>query len=179
MAEGVFVGCAALLLAAAGFIVRTRRVVHAAFAFFVCLAMVAVLFVLAGADVLAAAQVIIYVGGILVLLLFGVMLSRRVDADASEGPQTGVIQFWPALLLCTVLFALLVITFGPQLWQQQWQPAQRAPSTLQVVGVMSLTDYLLPFELASVLLLLALVGAAQLARRPPAQPRDTTPERHA
>ena len=154
-------------------VAATRRVVTAAFLLFATLFGVAALYVFAAADFLATIQLIVYVGGILVLLLFGVMLSHRLTlgSDARALPRTQLTQVPLALLASGMVMALI----GWAAWS--WLSTQAlVPGTpdarIPVFGVQLLTEWLLPFELASVLLLAALVGAAYLARRSPAQPRD-------
>jgi len=118
------------------------------------------LYALLGADFLAATQVLIYIGGILVLLLFGVMLTHRLY---NLSLKTEVVQFIPGLLLAVVTFLLLgwVVISTP--WPVA--AAREVAPTTAMIGTGFLTQYLLPFEVASVLLLIALIGSAMLVRR--------------
>lgn len=162
----VFYAFAALTLGAGVFILLTRNLMYAAFALFLALLGVAALFVLAGADFLAVAQLMVYVGGILVLLIFGIMLTRIPDPEAtSQTPNRVLVDlgrgFWGgavALALFIVLFLVIVqanfALVGDTL---------NSRSTIRTLGVELMTTHLLPFEIAGILLLVALVGAAYLA----------------
>jgi NADH-quinone oxidoreductase subunit J len=121
---------------------------------------VAALYVLLGADFLAATQLLVYVGGILVLLLFGVMLTHKLyDLDL----KSEVTQFLPGLIVSGGIFGLLALTATRTRWATG---AGRLPAaTTQEIGRMFMSSYLLPFEAASVLLLVALMGAAMIVRR--------------
>jgi NADH-quinone oxidoreductase subunit J len=155
----VFWGFAALTLASAAVVVLSRTLIYGAFALLATFFGVAGLYVLLGADFLAATQLLVYVGGILVLLLFGVMLTHRIqDLDLRDGaiqPASGVIV---ALGLFVILAALALKT--------EWPAAERLPApTTAEIGRLFLGKFLLPFEAASVLLLVALMGAALIVRR--------------
>ena len=116
---------------------------------------------LLGADFLAATQLLIYVGGILVLLLFGVMLTHKLyDLDL----KSEVTQFVPGLIVSMIgIFGLLVLTATRTRWATG---IGRLPeATTADIGRMFMSAYLLPFEAASVLLLVALMGAAMIVRR--------------
>lgn len=138
----------------------TKNVIRAAFLLMLTFWGVAGLYGLLGADFLMAAQLIVYVGGILVLILYGVMLSRRVTM--SELPIGGFsILAGLAGASITGIFLWQVITTTP--WAANEAPA--TGSTLSAIGELFLGKFLLPFELVSVLLLAALVGAVILARK--------------
>jgi NADH-quinone oxidoreductase subunit J len=103
---------------------------------------------------------LIYVGGILVLLLFGVMLSQRITGVQL---QTGTLQLLPALLACGAIFAILMQLALKTRWAQA--TISEVMPTSRTIGNLLMTEYLLPFEIISILLLAALVGAAFIARR--------------
>jgi NADH-quinone oxidoreductase subunit J len=155
----VFYGFAAMTVVSAVSVAVSRRVVYAAFSLLFTFFGVAGLYAFLSADFLAAAQVLIYVGGILVLLLFGVMLTQRIT---QMEVRTASIQVVPAAMVAVLLLALLLaVAFGTP-----WQTMARAGGpTTEAVGRALLTSYALPFELSSILLLAALIGAALLARR--------------
>jgi NADH-quinone oxidoreductase subunit J len=144
----------------------TRNVVRAGFWLFAVLFGMAGLFVFAGAEFLAMSQVILYVGGILVLLLFGIMLTQKVrDLD----PRTDLYNVLPALALCVALFGgchFLIRGYGEAQGSLPMETIEAATPDVQNTGNALVTDYLLPFEVVSVLLLAALIGAAYLSRRP-------------
>lgn len=144
----------------------TRNVVNAAWILFVVLFGMAGMYVFAGAEFLAMAQVIIYVGGILIVILFGVMLTQKVRGEV---PRTGLINMLPGALLSTALFAAFLILIQSVDFNSALPGATTSlPSTetdVTAIGKATVTQYLLPFEVISVLLLAALIGAAYLTRK--------------
>ena len=150
---------ATLSVASAAVVVLSRKLIYSAFALLVTFFGVAGLYVLLGADFLAATQLLVYVGGILVLLLFGVMLTHKIyDLDL----RTETTQLDSGLLVAGGLF----VTLAALAVKTEWPGAARPPApTTSGIGRLFLGDYLLPFEAASVLLLVALMGAAMIVRR--------------
>lgn len=145
----------------------SRNIVRAAFLLMLTFWGVAGLYALLAADFLVATQLIVYVGGILVLLLFGVMLSRRLSmAELPVGFGPGLIGFAGAGALG--LFLVRVIRETP--WAALETPI--TTPTIRPIGQLFLGKYLLPFEFISMLLLAALIGAVVLARKE----FDDTPE---
>ncbi|MFS8855400.1 NADH-quinone oxidoreductase subunit J [Synechococcus sp. H55.7] len=118
------------------------------------------LYLLLNADFVAAAQVLIYVGAVNVLILFAIMLVNRRYTFAPL--KLGWLRNGVTAAVCLGLFALLTAMALNTPWQLE--PIQPTSSAL-VIGGHFFSDYLLPFELASVLLLMALIGAIVLARR--------------
>ncbi len=150
---------ASLTVASAAVVVLSRTLIYSAFALLVTFFGVAGLYVLLGADFLAATQLLIYVGGILVLLLFGVMLTHRIyDLEL----RTETTQIASGLIVAAGLFVILIAVGLKTEWPGVVRPP--APTTTEI-GRLFLGDYLLPFEAASVLLLVALMGAAMIVRR--------------
>jgi len=146
-------------VASAAVVVLSRTLIYSAFALLFTFFGVAGLYVLLGADFLAATQLLVYVGGILVLLLFGVMLTHKIyDLDL----RTETAQFAPGLIVAVGLFVILSATAVRTRWMDLPRPP--APTTREI-GRLFLGQYLLPFEAASVLLLVALMGAAMIVRR--------------
>jgi NADH-quinone oxidoreductase subunit J len=148
----------AALLGAIG-VVTARRMLHNALFLVMALASVAAIYVLLSADFVAVVQVLVYVGAIVILLLFAVMLtpqSVELPATASMGQQVA------AGGVAAVLFALIAaaVVTGP--WQQSNTPLN-AP-TSEALGNALLTTYVFPFELVSLVLLVGMVGALLLAR---------------
>jgi NADH-quinone oxidoreductase subunit J len=156
----VFFLFAAVTVASAAVVVLARSLIYSAFALLFTFFGVAGLYVLLGADFLAATQLLIYVGGILVLLLFGVMLTHKLyDLDL----KSEVTQFLPGLFIAIGLFGILTVTAVRTPWAAG---AGRPPGpTTREIGQLFMGPYLLPFEAASVLLLVALMGAAMIVRR--------------
>jgi NADH-quinone oxidoreductase subunit J len=141
-------------------VVLARSLIYNAFALLGTFFGVAGLYLLLGADFLAATQLLIYVGGILVLLLFGVMLTHKIyDLDL----RSEITQFLPGLIVSAGVFGILALTAVATPWAGG---TGRAPSpTTEEIGGLFLGQYLLPFWAASVLLLVALIGAAMIVRR--------------
>jgi NADH-quinone oxidoreductase subunit J len=152
---------ALVAVSSAGVVVFSRNIIYSAFSLLFTFFGVAGLYVLLSADFLAVTQLLIYVGGILVLLLFGVMLTNKL---VSVEMETGTLRSVPAgflfAMLAGTLCGVMIITD----WTVLGGPSD-APTTAVAMGEMFLTTWLLPFEIASVVLLVALVGAAMTARR--------------
>jgi NAD(P)H-quinone oxidoreductase subunit 6 len=154
-----FAALALLTLGSAAVVALSRNVIHAAIALLGTLAGVAGLYVLLAADFLAAVQVLVYVGGTLILFLFAAMLTARIDRASSSnapGPRKG------AAFATGILGLGLVVVVRDTTWPREETWA--IPSTAKL-GHALLGEYVLPFELASLVLLAALVGAVTLARR--------------
>jgi NADH-quinone oxidoreductase subunit J len=156
----IFYVFAALTIASAVVVVLARSLIYSAFALLFTFLGVAGLYVLLGADFLAATQLLVYVGGILVLLLFGVMLTHKIyDLDL----RTEATQLLPGAIVTLIgIFPVLVVTA----MRTPWATGGRAPAaTTHDIGQLFMNEYLLPFEAASILLLVALMGAAMIVRR--------------
>jgi NADH-quinone oxidoreductase subunit J len=156
----IFYLFAVITVGSAMVVVLARSLIYSAFALLFTFFGVAGLYFLLGADFLGATQLLIYVGGILVLLLFGVMLTHKLyDLQL----KSEVTQFLPGLIVAGGLFVILSVTA----MRTQWNVgAGRPPApTTAEIGKEFLSRYLLPFEAASVLLLVALMGAAMIVRR--------------
>ncbi|HPB45380.1 MAG: NADH-quinone oxidoreductase subunit J [Microthrixaceae bacterium] len=152
---------AAVMVYAALRVVTTKNVVHAALWLIVVLLGVAVNFVLLQAEFLAATQVMVYVGAIVVLLLFGVMLTRAPlgVSDDLDNPKAKP----GAILIAIVMFVLMAGTSIAS-----WGDDKIGFVTENDIGAVSdsiFGNYLVPFEVVSVLLLAALIGAIVLARK--------------
>ncbi len=160
----VFYGFALITIASAFAVVSVRNIVHAAFALMVTLFGVAGLYVFLQADFLAATQVIVYVGGILVLILFGVMMtSGRLEMRIHI--QRGQLLLGGGISLALLMLLLTVIANTPK-WENLTDDGLTLEPTTERIGKLILEDkFLLPFEVASVLLLVALIGAALISRK--------------
>lgn len=153
---------AALAVGSAVVVVFARNLIHSAYALLFTLFAVAGLYVLLGADFLAAAQLLIYVGGILVLILFGVMLTNRIYGVTLH---TGTYQLVPGVIAFLALASTIVAVVFRTSWAAPVEPDPLSyEPTTQVIGNLFLSRFLLPFEVASVLLLAALIAAAMLVR---------------
>jgi NAD(P)H-quinone oxidoreductase subunit 6 len=164
LGEGVQLGVFAILsLLAIGFaigVVFAPSIVYSGFLLAGVFLSMAGLYLLLNADFVAAAQVLIYVGAVNVLILFAIMLVNR--RYVFKPLQLGWLRNGATLAVCGGLFALLATAITQTPWPEQ--PIESVSSIL-VIGEHFFSDYLLPFEVASVLLLMALVGAIVLARR--------------
>ncbi len=161
MSSVVFIGIAVLVVVSTFFVVTARNLVHAAVALMGTLFGIAGLYVFLHADFLAAVQVLIYVGGILVLIIFGVMLTNKIATPVLI--QTSMPnRFLAAVVALFIFIGLTIVTF-----RTPWHERIAAPSesTVTTIGNALMTRYLLHFEVAGILLLLALLGAAYLSRR--------------
>lgn len=165
-----------IAIASAIYVAATPNLVRSVFMFFITLLAVAGLYVLSLADFVAITQVVVYVGGILVLVIFAFMLSGRETLAKLQQPSKRWLSLsaLPALLLAALFFVVLVnvfvkIDFGHVSWLQQAVANKNVmgveDTTINNIGVNLMGSYLLPFEAISILLLMALVGAAHLARK--------------
>lgn len=158
----VFYIFAILTVASAAVMVFSRNVIYSAVGLLFTFFGVAAIYVLLAADFLAVVQILIYVGGILVLLLFGVMVSHRIT---SVELRTGTLQFFPALLVTGGVLIILLRMISKTHWNLV--PSDKFEPTSASIGTLFMTNFLIPFEIASVLLLAALIGAAFIARKEP------------
>ena len=153
---------AALTVGSALFAAMAKNIVHSAFSLMATFFGVAGIYAILGSDFLAVTQVIVYVGGILILIVFGVLLTDRVP---EEFRVTKARNYLPALLAAGLVFAALAGGIMSAKWPKLIRgQLPEAETTVEAIGRSLLTDYLLPFEFASILLLIVLVGAARLAR---------------
>ncbi|MFN2557181.1 MAG: NADH-quinone oxidoreductase subunit J [Nitriliruptorales bacterium] len=157
--ELVFVLLAAACGLAAVAVVTARNLVHAALFLATALGAVAGVFLVLQAEFVAMVQLLIYVGAIAVLLMFGLMLTRApIGREALDSQSRGL-----ALAVSTALFAV----FGGLIWQGYASnpPVPLGAATTSDLGLALFSHWVLPFELASMLLLAALIGAIALSRR--------------
>ncbi|HEY7525581.1 MAG TPA: NADH-quinone oxidoreductase subunit J [Candidatus Limnocylindria bacterium] len=141
-------------------VVTLRNIIHSAIAMMVCFGSLAGMYLLLGAAIIAAAQVLIYLGAISVLILFAIMLTQAGDANI---PAPFHRQVWFAALVAIATggligWAALTTNWGDNL--------QAAGVVIDQIATALFTTYALPFEIVSLLLLAAIIGAIFLARRP-------------
>ena len=164
-----------IVVGSAFFVAATKNLVRSIFMFFITLFALAGLYVLALADFVAITQVVIYVGGILVLILFAFMLSGKETLTVlQQNTRLVTLSKLPAVILALLFFGVMVYTifkidannFG---WIKQSIATKNTimPNDLVTdnIGINLMTRYLLPFEAISILLMVALVGAAHLSRK--------------
>lgn len=156
----IFYLFAIITIVSAVIVVNSKNIVHAAFSLLLTFFGVSGIYVLLGADFLAVVQIMVYVGGILILLLFGVMLTNKI---VSVDIRSGSVQIIPAIIglgaFAAILFSIMTST--------NWKSEKfDIPATTSVqLGDLLLNEYVLIFELLGILLLVALIGAASIARR--------------
>jgi NADH-quinone oxidoreductase subunit J len=154
-----FFALAALTLGSAGVVAFSKNIIHSTLALLGTFLGIAGLYITLSADFLAATQILVYVGGTLTLILFAVMLTSRIEEMKVSNPSANLPV---AFGLVAVLLAVLGNVATRTAWPSQARSA--IPSTAKL-GHAFLGEYLLPFELGSVVLLGALIGAVVLARR--------------
>jgi|TARA_Y100001001_G_C7845869_1_gene252318 NADH-quinone oxidoreductase subunit J len=149
----------AITLGSALMVVMSQQLLYSAIALLFTLFGVAGLYIFMWADFMAGVQIVIYIGGILVLLIFGIMLTNKITSVNIS--HTSLQRRVGAVITLGVLgFLIPMITKTSWLQLSSEEPAQTADS----IGRLLMMEYLLPFEVASLLLLGALIGAAMLSR---------------
>jgi NADH-quinone oxidoreductase subunit J len=156
----VFWLIAAVTIVSAMGVAFSNNIVYSAFALMGTLLGAAGLFVLLAADFVAVVQVLIYVGGILVLTIFAVMLTHRIGDVRISNRSLGRL---PALVVIAAVGTVMSLGIVGSAWQEI-SPGAPQPTTYGI-GDGFLSHYILPFELASMVLLAALVGAVVLSRK--------------
>ncbi|HEX2767276.1 MAG TPA: NADH-quinone oxidoreductase subunit J [Candidatus Limnocylindria bacterium] len=141
-------------------VVTLRNIIHSAVAMMVCFGSLAGMYALLGAPIVAAAQVLIYLGAISVLILFAIMLTQAGDANL---PAPFHRQLPIAIVVALAMFGLV----GWAVVQTDWTALGPIVGTsVEAIATALFSTYALPFEIISVLLLVAIIGAIYLARRP-------------
>jgi NADH:ubiquinone oxidoreductase subunit 6 (subunit J) len=148
------------MIGAAILVVTMRDIIRCGLAMIICFAALAGLYVLAGAPVVAAAQVLVYIGAISVLVLFAIMLTQT----KSGGPASLVFQTqaFPAAIAAAVLAILIAVTVAATDWPES---GARLWTNTRELAAKLFADFTLPFEVVSVLLLAAVIGGVFLAKR--------------
>lgn len=176
MEEFLFYAFAFLAISSALLVVSLKNTARALFLFFVTLFAMAGLFLFALADFVAITQIMVYVGGVLILMIFAFMLSNRellADIQHISGSFLSLPNY-QSLLLAVSFFALFLV--GIREWNNdlpEWmlQNIQTGnvlspqDNNIRQLGIKFMTQYVLPFEVVSIFLLMALIGAAHLSRK--------------
>jgi NAD(P)H-quinone oxidoreductase subunit 6 len=160
ISTAVFYLIAIITVGSAAVVAFSRNIIYSAFSLLGTFAGVAGLYVFLGADFVAGVQLLIYVGGILVLILFAVMLTHRITDVEITNRAAGRV---PGLLIVGVFLVILIQTIRETPWVRVKEVAHQ-PTTAKI-GDLFLENYLLPFELASLVLLAAMIGAVVLSRK--------------
>ena len=160
MADFVFWFIAIFTVISAITVVVNNQLLYSAIALLFTLFGVAGMYIFLWADFIAGVQLLVYIGGINVLIIFGIMLTNRISSvrlsqtNVQQGIG-GVVGLWT--------FIMLTVVITKTQWYQS--PGMEPSSTVYELGTLLMTKYLLPFEAASILLLGALIGAAILSRQ--------------
>jgi NADH-quinone oxidoreductase subunit J len=154
----VFVLLALLTVVPAFWVVFSRNIVHAGFALLFTLVGVAGMYGFLGADFLAVTQLMVYVGGVLVLVLFTVMMTH---VPAAKRSRHGLDRLVPPAVFAAAVFGVLYKVITVVKWNVG--EASTSPTTTEI-GTQLMTNYIFPFEYVSIVLLAAMVGAAILIR---------------
>ncbi len=152
---------AAITLGTALFAAFAQKIVHSAFSLMATFFGVAGIYAILGSDFLAVTQVLVYVGGIMILIVFGVLLTDRVPEEYRVAAPRRPL---PAIIAGGLAFAALGGAITATKWPVVAGELPEAASSVETIGRSLLTDYLIPFEFSSILLLVVLVGAARMAR---------------
>ena len=158
----VFYFFAALAVVGAVMMVTRRNPVHSAVYLVLTFIAVAAIYVMLDAEFLFVVQILVYAGGILVLFLFVIML---VNLDDSRRYSGGRLHLGLSAALALLLFGMLAMVFVKEAPPAPAAVAPMAEGNLQMVGSLLYQNYLIPFEVVSVLLLVAMIGAIVLAKR--------------
>jgi NADH-quinone oxidoreductase subunit J len=163
IAQIIFLITAVLSLGAAIMVVTTRNIVHAALWLIMSFFGIAVFYVLLNAGFFGVVQVVVYIGAIAILFIFAVMLTRRTLLD--RGTQTNK-NWWLAALVALLLLASLAVIFNS--WDGFSSTLPTMPTDANILNslgqaLVSPDAYVLPFELASILLVAAMIGAIYVA----------------
>ena len=160
MADITFWFISGLTVISAFFVVFSKSLLYSAYSLLVTFLGVTALYVFLWADFLAVVQVVVYVGGILVLIIFGIMLTNKISSVNIS--HTSVQKGLGAIVVIGFLGALCFVMISTP-WVEL--PNSEPTETTRSIGRLLMIDYLLPFEAASFLLLGALIGATTLSRQ--------------
>jgi NADH-quinone oxidoreductase subunit J len=151
---------ATVTLVSAFLVVSLKNIFHCALFLILCLFSVAGIFILLNAEFLAAVQVLIYVGAVSILIIFAVMLTSNIaNRRIVQTNRNALVAFFVCLMFAMGALVLIVNT-------EVWHLARTMlpPDNIMSIGKLLMTDFMLPFEVVSVLMLAALIGAIVLAR---------------
>lgn len=159
-----FFGFALIVIVSAGGVAFSRKMMYSAFSLLFTFFGVAGLYVLMNADFIAVTQIMVYIGGILILIIFGIMLTSKFTDLQIKSGTTGIVQIVLASIATLVGAFFLVTEFVATDWYFG-TPSSAITSSIQPIGQLLLTKYFLAFQISAILLLIAFIGAAKIARR--------------
>jgi NADH-quinone oxidoreductase subunit J len=156
----IFYVLAIIAAGSAIMVVTLKNIFHSALFLVLAFFSIAGLYVILNAEFLAAVQVLIYVGAITILMIFAIMLTHQLFSKSLRQVNEQVI---PASLIVLVFFALSIFTLIKTAWPLS--EAQLPADRIFEMGRLLMSDYVIPFEVVSIVLLVALIGAIIIARR--------------
>ena len=162
--DALFWILASVMIGSGILVVTMRDIIRCGLAMIVCFGALAGIYVLMGAPLIGAAQVIVYIGAISVLILFAIMLTQTKDAPARLVFQT---QAGFAAIAAVVIAVVIALAISATDWGEVEQRVRLATDAMSQV---LFTDFVFPFEIVSVLLLSAVIGGVFLAKREPGGP---------
>lgn len=184
MPDILFYLSAALIVMFAAMAVTMRHLLHAALALMGALFCTAALFILLHAEFVALVHVMVYIGGVVIFIIYTILLTARLG---QEMPRISLFKHLAAGVAALALLGLLYLLWrhaGPELTAGHTpytaaNVSQGEPGSLRAIGVRLLSTapdgFMLPFELVSVLLLAAMIGAISIARRPTKEEKESPP----
>ncbi|MFD2597752.1 NADH-quinone oxidoreductase subunit J [Sphingobacterium corticis] len=173
----LFYAFAAMAIFGALLMVSLKNTARALFLFFIVIFAIAGLCLFALADFVAITQILVYVGGVLILMIFAFMLSNKELLSDLQDLSGSFIQLpnWQSVLLSVGFLAIM--GFGIWQWEQSYSPEwiqqnmrsgqiiRASDNNINQLGVMFMSRYILPFEIVSIFLMMTLIGAAHVARK--------------
>ena len=154
-----------IILVSAFMVVSLKNIFHCALFLILCLFSVAGIFILLEAEFLAAAQVLIYVGAIAILLIFAIMLtSNLATKKISQSNDNVLVGFFVCVIFAISALLLLLKTYQ-SIWSKLTPTGPLPANNIETLGKYLMTEFMLPFEVVSILLLAAMIGAIVLARK--------------
>ena len=133
-----------------------KNVFYAALLLIACILSIAGIFILSNSEFLAATQIMIYAGGVLVLIIFGLMLTAKIYGKPLQVGHQNVI---PGTLVAIAFFVVLIYSYY-SLALNLPPGTQPTSNSVNTIGILLMTDFVLPFEVSGILLLTSLIGAA-------------------
>lgn len=155
----IFYALAAVILGSAVLVVTLKNLVHCVLWLAVTFIAVAGIYMMLGADFLAMVQILVYAGAVCIMIVFAIMLTRRSDISMSNLFNA---QFQVAGLVALATTALCTFMALRTAWKVSAVPVP--PNTVGAIAELMLTKYVIPFEVAAILLLVALIGAIVIAK---------------
>jgi len=158
----LFLAFGAVCVAGAVNLLAQRHPINSALSLVVVMGSLAVVYLLLGAEFVAAVQVIVYAGAIMVLFVFVIMLLNAGEEERTKGSKVALLFGVPGMLVGSILIGWVLLARGGG----RSVPAGALPGAPKVIGWLLFHDFLLPFEVTSILVLIAIMGAVVLASHP-------------